>query len=196
MWFSDDENNQTIPSPEEALEGRDEPMDVPDEHHVLGTPLEPPFPDDMEEAIFGMGCFWGPEKLFWNQKGVYTTAVGYAGGHTPNPTYDEVCSGNTGHAEVVRVVFEPDVITYRDLLELFWTNHDPTQKMRQGPDIGTQYRSVIFATNDRQLEAARETRDAYAEQLGSDHDREIATEIGEAPEFYCAEPYHQQYSAK
>lgn len=196
MWFSDTDKKKTMPSPEEALEGRDESMEVPDQHHVLGRPLEPPFPDEMEEAIFGMGCFWGPEKLFWNQEGVYTTAVGYAGGHTPNPTYEEVCSGKTGHAEVVRVIFDPETVTYRELLELFWTNHDPTQRMRQGPDIGSQYRSVIFAANDRQLEAARETRDAYAEQLAGGRDAEIATEIREAPEFYYAEPYHQQYSAK
>jgi len=195
MWFTGTDD-RSLPSPEEALEGRDESMPVPDRHEVLGTPLEPPFPDAMEEAIFGMGCFWGPEKLFWSRDGVYTTAVGYAGGHTPNPTYEEVCSGDTGHAEVVRVVFDPDAASYRDLLELFWTNHDPTQRMRQGPDIGTQYRSVVFGTDDGQLEAARETRDAYRGRLAGGTDAEIATEIRKAPTFYYAEPYHQQYRAK
>ncbi len=180
-----------LPAEDEALPGRDESMQVPDEHAVLGTPLEPPFPDEMRELIVGMGCFWGPEKLFWQTDGVYTTAVGYAGGHTPNPTYEEVCSGKTGHAEVVRVVFDPEVVSDRDLLEMFWNHHDPTQGMRQGVDRGTQYRSAIFATDERQLELAETTREERQREL----EAEITTEIREAPEFYYAEPYHQQYSA-
>jgi peptide-methionine (S)-S-oxide reductase len=184
-------NKQSLPSEDEALPGRDESIDVPAEHRVLGTPLEPPFPDDTREIVVGMGCFWGPEKLFWETEGVYTTAVGYAGGHTPNPTYEEVCSGKTGHTEVVRVVFYPDGLSDRDVLEMFWDNHDPTQGMRQGVDRGTQYRSAIYATDQDQFELAEATREARQ----SEFDSEITTEIREAPEFYYAEPYHQQYSA-
>jgi peptide-methionine (S)-S-oxide reductase len=186
----------TIPSKAEALPGRAERMPVPAAHHVNGARLEEPFPEGMEKALFALGCFWGAEKKFWQQKGVYTTASGYAGGHTPNPTYREVCSGMTGHAEVVLVVFDPKQISYNDLLKLFWENHDPTQGMRQGGDVGTQYRSGIYYYNDEQKEAAERTRDAYQEQLTAAGYGKITTEILPAPEFYYAEDYHQQYLSK
>jgi len=185
-----------MPEPEEALPGRDEKMPVPDRHHVLGTPLEPPFPDGMELALFGLGCFWGAEKQFWQAEGVYSTSVGYAGGHTPHPTYREVCSGRTGHNEVVRVVFDPKRISYPRLLEIFWESHDPTQGMRQGNDVGTQYRSGIYTSSDAQRSAAETSREAYQKALRAAGYGEITTEIEEAPAFYYAEDYHQQYLAK
>jgi peptide-methionine (S)-S-oxide reductase len=185
-----------IPTAAEALPGRALRMRVPDTHHVNGHRLEPPFPQGLETALFGMGCFWGAERMFWQLTGVYTTAVGYAAGHTPNPSYREVCSGMTGHAEVVLVVFDPHVVRYEDLLKTFWENHDPTQGMRQGNDVGTQYRSGIYYYSEDQRAAAEASRDAYQRQLSAaGHDR-ITTEIEPAPEFYYAEDYHQQYLAK
>jgi peptide-methionine (S)-S-oxide reductase len=186
----------TIPSKADALPGRAERMPVPATHHVNGARLQEPFPEGMEKALFALGCFWGAEKKFWQQKGVYTTASGYAAGHTPNPTYREVCSGMTGHAEVVLVVFDPKQISYNDLLKVFWENHDPTQGMRQGGDVGTQYRSGIYYYNEEQNEAAERTRDAYQEQLTAAGYGKITTEILPAPEFYYAEDYHQQYLSK
>src|SRR6476646_3681579 len=185
-----------IPTPAEALPGRSERMRVPDMHFVNRHRIEPPFPDGLKTAMFGMGCFWGAEKKFWTLPGVYTTAVGYAAGHTPNPTYDEVCSGRTGHGEVVRVVFDPKVISYDDLLKVFWESHDPTQGMRQGNDVGTQYRSGIYYDNDAQREAAERTRDEYQRVLAKSGYGAITTEILPAPEFYYAEDYHQQYLSK
>jgi peptide-methionine (S)-S-oxide reductase len=186
-----------MPDPADALPGRDaRPFSVPDSHFVLGTPLEPPFPEGSERAIFGMGCFWGAERGFWQAAGVYTTAVGYAGGHTPNPTYEEVCSGRTGHNEVVLVVHRPEEIPFEELLRLFWEGHDPTQGMRQGNDVGTQYRSGIYVTSDAQREAALVSRDSYQERLRQAGYGEITTEIVDAPEFFYAEDYHQQYLAK
>ena len=185
-----------MPTPERALPGRSERMPVPARHEVLGTPLEPPFPEGTELALFGMGCFWGAERVFWRAEGVHTTAVGYAGGHTPNPTYEEVCSGRTGHNEVVRVVFDPARIDYSAILRLFWENHDPTQGMRQGNDVGTQYRSGIYWHSEAQREAAEASRDAYQEVLRAAGFGPITTEILPAPEFYYAEDYHQQYLAK
>jgi peptide-methionine (S)-S-oxide reductase len=182
--------------PERALPGRDEPLPVPDRHEVLGTPLVPPFPEGCERAIFGMGCFWGAERRFWQAGGVYSTAVGYAGGYTPNPTYEEVCSGSTGHAEVVLVVFDPAATSYEELLRLFWEGHDPTQGMRQGNDVGTQYRSLILWTSEAQRAAAEASRDAYQRALRAAGYGEITTEIVEAGPFYYAEDYHQQYLAK
>jgi peptide-methionine (S)-S-oxide reductase len=169
---------------------------VPDTHFVLGTPLEPPFPEDTEQVIVGMGCFWGAEKAFWTAPGVYTTAVGYAAGSTPNPTYEEVCSGRTGHNEVVLVVFRPAEISFEEVLRLFWEGHDPTQGMRQGNDRGTQYRSGIYVTSEAQREAAEASEKAYAERLSDAGYGEITTEILDAPEFFYAEDYHQQYLAK
>jgi peptide-methionine (S)-S-oxide reductase len=182
--------------PEQALPGREQAMTVADRHAVLGTPLEPPFPEGLEQAIVGMGCFWGAERVFWQAPGVYTTAVGYAGGFTPNPTYEEVCSGRTGHTEAVLVVFDPAKTSYEEILRLFWENHDPTQGMRQGNDVGTQYRSVVLATNPLQRAAAEASRAAYAERLRSAGYPEITTEIADAGPFYYAEDYHQQYLAK
>ncbi len=185
-----------LPRPEEALPGRPERMEVADRHFVLGTPMEPPFPPGMQLALFGMGCFWGAERVFWTTPGVYSTAVGYAGGSTANPTYREVCTGFTGHAEVVRVVFDPSRVSYAALLRLFWENHDPTQGMRQGADIGTQYRSAIYWYEEAQRCAAEASRQAYQTALtGSGYGR-ITTEIRQAPEFYYAEASHQQYLAK
>jgi len=183
-------------SPGDALAGRVELMPVPEEHYVLRTPLAPPWPEGMEEACFGMGCFWGAERLFWTAPGVYTTAAGYAGGLTPNPNYREVCSGRTGHAEVVRVVFDPGRVSYEKLLRIFWQNHDPTQGMRQGNDVGTQYRSAVYAVGSEQQRVACRTRDAYAERLQAAGYGPVTTEIREAPAFYYAEDYHQQYLAK
>ena len=186
----------TIPSKAEALPGRAERTAVPDTHHVNGASLQEPFPDGLEKAMFGMGCFWGAERKFWQQRGVYTTAVGYAAGHTPNPTYREVCSGMTGHSEVVLVVFDPQQITYDELLKLFWENHDPTQGMRQGGDVGTQYRSGIYYFSEAQKQAAERTRDAYQQELTAAGHGTITTELLPAPEFYYAEDYHQQYLSK
>ena len=183
-------------SPGDALAGRVELMPVPEEHYVLRTPLAPPWPEGMEEACFGMGCFWGAERLFWTAPGVHTTAAGYAGGLTPNPNYREVCSGRTGHAEVVRVVFDPGRMSYEKLLRIFWQNHDPTQGMRQGNDVGTQYRSAVYAVGSEQQRVACRTRDAYAERLQAAGYGPVTTEIREAPAFYYAEDYHQQYLAK
>ena len=186
-----------MPDPADALPGRDaRPFDVPDTHFVLGTPLEPPFPEGVETAVFGMGCFWGAERGFWEAAGVYTTAAGYAGGSTPNPTYEEVCSGRTGHTEAVLVAYRPEEISYEDLLKLFWEGHDPTQGMRQGNDVGTQYRSAVYTTSDAQREAALASRERYQERLGDAGYGEITTEIADAPEFFYAEDYHQQYLAK
>jgi peptide-methionine (S)-S-oxide reductase len=171
-------------------------MAVPAAHFVLGAPLEPPFPDGLQRALFAMGCFWGAERKFWELPGMFTTAVGYAGGHTPNPTYQEVCTGMTGHAEVVLVVFDPSRLTYEALLKTFWENHDPTQGMRQGADIGTQYRSAIYCFDEAQAIAARMSRDAYQGALAAARRGAITTEIAGTPAFYYAEEYHQQYLAK
>jgi peptide-methionine (S)-S-oxide reductase len=182
--------------PKDALPGRDVPIVRPGTHLVLGTPLAPPFPDGTERAVVGMGCFWGAERIFWQaQPGVYTTAVGYAGGYTPNPTYEEVCSGRTGHAEVVLVVFEPKVIPYDEILRLFWEGHDPTQGMRQGNDVGTQYRSAIYTESDEQRDAAVASAARFQEALTRAGHRQISTEIVPAGPFYYAEDYHQQYLA-
>jgi peptide-methionine (S)-S-oxide reductase len=185
-----------MPGPDQALPGRGERMPVPARHEVLGTPLEPPFPEGAELALFGMGCFWGAERVFWQAPGVISTSVGYAGGFTPNPTYEEVCSGRTGHNEVVRVVFDPAVTSYEALLKLFWENHDPTQGMRQGNDVGTQYRSGVYTYSPEQRAAAEASRDVYERRLADAGLGAITTEIVDAPEFYYAEDYHQQYLAK
>jgi peptide-methionine (S)-S-oxide reductase len=179
-----------------ALPGRQEPILVPERHFVLGTPLQPPFPEGTQQLVVGMGCFWGAERVFWQAPGVYTTAVGYAGGYTPNPTYEEVCSGLTGHTEVVLVAFDPSAISQEEVLRLFWENHDPTQGMRQGNDVGTQYRSAVYVADDAQRAAAIATRDAYAARLSDAGYGEITTEILDAGPFYYAEDYHQQYLAK
>jgi peptide-methionine (S)-S-oxide reductase len=181
---------------ERALADRAEPMAVPERHFVLERPLKPPFPPGLEQAIFGMGCFWGAERVFWTEPGVYTTAVGYAGGFTANPTYQDVCSGYTGHTEVVLVVFDPRKIAYRRLLEIFWESHDPTQGMRQGNDVGTQYRSAVYTFSPEQRREAEATRSAYQASLAAEHKGAITTEIADAPAFYYAEDYHQQYLAK
>jgi peptide-methionine (S)-S-oxide reductase len=186
-----------MPTPETALPGRATPMPVPERHYVLEAPLRGPFPADTEQAIFGLGCFWGAERVFWQLPGVYTTAVGYAGGMTANPTYEEVCSARTGHNEVVLVVYRPSEISYEQLLAKFWESHDPTQGMRQGNDVGTQYRSGIYTTSGEQAAAADASRDRYGEALkDAARGGEITTEILPAPEFYYAEDYHQQYLAK
>jgi len=194
MWF--ESKKLKMPSSGEALPGRSEQMPVPAKHFVSGAPLKGPFPPGMKMAMFGMGCFWGAERKFWETPGVFSTAVGYAGGYTPNPTYREVCTGGTGHAEVVRVVFDPKVVSYESLLKIFWENHDPTQGMRQGNDVGTQYRSAIYAFDSGQRAAAEQSRDAYQKVLTAAKHGRITTEIREAPEFYFAEDYHQQYLAK
>jgi peptide-methionine (S)-S-oxide reductase len=186
----------SMPEKGHALRGRSEKIKIPEYHYVNGHPLEPPYPEGLEPAIFGLGCFWGAERLFWQQEGVYVTAVGYAGGYTENPTYDEVCSGLTGHAEVVRLMFDPHIIGYRQLLKIFWESHDPTQGMRQGNDIGSQYRSVIFTFTDEQQAAASASLQAYQAALQRAGLPPITTEVKAAPEFYFAEPYHQQYLAK
>ena len=185
-----------MPNSDEALPGRATPLAVPESHFVNGHPLRPPFPDGLEQAQFAMGCFWGAERRFWQQKGVYTTAVGYAGGFTPNPSYDEVCSGRTGHTEVVLVVFDPSQIPYQELLRLFWEGHDPTQGMRQGNDVGTQYRSAIYTYGEEQARAAVTSRDEYQKALDARGLAPITSEIRQAPTFYYAEEYHQQYLAK
>ena len=185
-----------LPAAEEALPGRATPISVPEKHFVNGQPLKPPFPAGLEQAVFGLGCFWGGERPFWQTRGVHTTAVGYAGGVTPNPTYEEVCSGRTGHAEVVLVVFDPRVTSYEGLLRVYWEAHDPTQGMRQGNDVGTQYRSAIYTYGDAQHAAALASRDTYQRALDRARFGPITTEIRPAPEFYYAEDYHQQYLAK
>jgi peptide-methionine (S)-S-oxide reductase len=189
-------NKLKMPSPSESLEGRAEKMPVPPKHHVLGSPLEGPFPAGFQTAVFALGCFWGAERKFWQLPGVFTTAVGYAAGHTPNPTYREVCSGMTGHAEVVLVVFDPARISYHDLLKTFWESHDPTQGMRQGNDIGTQYRSGIYYVDETQKAAAERSRDEYQRAISKAGYGAITTEIQPAREFYYAEDYHQQYLSK
>ncbi len=185
-----------MPTPEAALAGRQEQMPVPATHLVLGTPLTPPFPEGIETAVVGMGCFWGAERLFWQAPGVYTTAVGYGGGFTPNPTYEEVCSGRTGHTEVVLVAFDPSRIAYEEILRIFWEGHDPTQGMRQGNDVGTQYRSAIYTFSDEQMQAATASAAMFGERLASAGYGEVTTEIAPAGPFYYAEDYHQQYLAK
>jgi len=186
-----------MPTPDKALPGRGMQMPLNNRHFVNGHILKPPFPAGLDMAIFGMGCFWGAERLFWETPGVYSSAVGYAGGFTPNPSYEEVCSGMTGHTEVVLVVFDPKIVTYEALLKIFWESHDPTQGMRQGNDVGTQYRSAIYTTTPEQKKAAEASRDAYAKALADDGFRDaVTTEIAETPPFYYAEDYHQQYLGK
>lgn len=197
-WFSSRYQKKVqMPSPEEALPGRAEPMVVPAQHYVNGHPFTPPYPDGFEVALFGMGCFWGAERKFWQVPGVYVTAVGYAGGHTPNPTYEEVCSGMTGHNEVVQVVYDPARVSFETLLQVFWESHDPTQGMRQGNDVGTQYRSGIYVFTDAQRQQAEQSKSYFQKRLtAAGHLGMITTEILDAPSFYYAEPYHQQYLAK
>jgi peptide-methionine (S)-S-oxide reductase len=187
---------QEIPRPEDALPGRSTPLAVPDRHYVNGAPLKPPYPVGLQVATFGLGCFWGAERRFWQVPGVFVTAVGYAGGHTPNPTYEEVCSGRTGHTEVVRVVFDPERVRYAELLKVFFELHDPTQGMRQGNDVGTQYRSAIFCHGAEQLAQALAAKQSYGAALAAAGYGSITTEIADAREFYYAEHYHQQYLAK
>jgi peptide-methionine (S)-S-oxide reductase len=194
-WFVDPHKTR-MPAPNEALPGRATAMPVPERHAVLGTPLKPPYPAGSEIAEFGMGCFWGAEKLYWQIPGVISTSVGYAGGFTPNPTYEEVCTGRTGHIETVRVVFDPKRVSYGDLLKVFWEEHDPTQGMRQGGDQGTQYRSAILTHDEAQQEQAEASRAAFQERLKAAGMGTISTEIGPAPEFYFAEAYHQGYLKK
>src|SRR5688500_17482501 len=182
--------------PGQALPGRDTPLPIPARHDVLGTPLQPPFPEGIETAVFGLGCFWGAERVFWEAPGVYTTAAGYAGGHTPNPTYEEVCSARTGHTEAVLVAYDPAQTSYEELLRLFWEGHDPTQGMRQGNDVGTQYRSAIYWTTPEQRDAALASRETFQAELARRGYGEITTEIAAAGPFYYAEGYHQQYLAK
>jgi peptide-methionine (S)-S-oxide reductase len=186
----------TMPDRSEALPGRETAIPVPESHFVSGNPIEGPFPENMERAVFGLGCFWGAERRFWETDGVYTTAVGYAGGITQNPTYEEVCSGDTGHAEVVLVVFDPVFVSYEELLKVFWESHDPTQGMRQGNDIGTQYRSAIYTIDDRQQNTARQSLDSYQEKLSAAGYGSITTKVLPLDTFYYAEGYHQQYLAK
>jgi peptide-methionine (S)-S-oxide reductase len=183
-------------APEDALRGRPDAIPTSDTHFVLGTPLKPPFPEGLETLVVGMGCFWGAERVFWQAPGVYTTAVGYAGGHTPNPTYEEVCSGRTGHTEAVLVAFDPARTSREEILKRFWENHDPTQGMRQGNDVGTQYRSAIYVSSPEQRAAAEATKAAFGERLKGAGYGEISTEIADAGPFYYAEDYHQQYLAK
>ncbi len=190
------EKNVEMVDERDALPGRSEAIVVPDRHYVLRTPIAPPFPDGLERAVFGMGCFWGAERVFWQAPGVYTTAVGYAGGYTPNATYEEVCSGRTGHAEVVLAVFDPGRTSYEELLRLFWENHDPTQGMRQGNDVGTQYRSAIYYETDEQRAAVERSRELFQQELHRAGYGEVTTEIAAAGPFYYAEDYHQQYLAK
>ena len=189
-------NKTEMTSAETALAGRPNAVRVAERHAVSGAPLSPPFPDGLEQAVFAMGCFWGAERKFWEVDGVYTTAVGYAGGYTPNPTYEEVCSGRTGHSEAVLVVFDPARVSYQELLRVFWENHDPTQGMRQGNDVGTQYRSAVYTTTPEQAQAARRSRDVYQELLSARGYGSITTEMAPAAEFYYGEDYHQQYLAK
>jgi peptide-methionine (S)-S-oxide reductase len=193
-WFGRDKTRMV--GPDEALPGRQTPLAVPERHFVNGNRIQPPFPDGLATVVVGMGCFWGAERVFWQADGVYATAVGYAGGHTPNPTYEEVCTGLTGHTEVVLVVFDPARISLDGVLKLFWENHDPTQGMRQGNDVGTQYRSAIYYADDAQRAAAEATREAYQRALADAGRGEITTEIAPLDRFYYAEDYHQQYLAK
>ncbi len=186
----------TLPAAAEALAGRSTPLEVPQVHYVNGHRIVAPFPAGLREAVFGLGCFWGAERLFWQLPGVYSTAVGYAGGSTPNPTYEEVCTGLTGHAEAVRVIYDPEEIDYEDLLKAFWESHDPTQGMRQQNDIGTQYRSVIYVTDAEQRQVAEESKRAYQARLTAAGKGDITTEVVDAPQFFYAEDYHQQYLAK
>ena len=195
-WFEKSVKKASMPAPEKALPGRAQSMKVPAKHFVLDHPLVPPFPETFEQVIVGLGCFWGAERRFWKQPGVYTTAVGYAGGYTPNPTYDEVCSGLTGHNEVVLVVFDPKIISFEQVLKVFWESHDPTQGMRQGNDVGTQYRSGIYLTDIKQREIVDKTRDNFQSALNAKGFGEITTEIVDETTFYYAEEYHQQYLAK
>jgi peptide-methionine (S)-S-oxide reductase len=195
MWLFSRTKTDLV-APDQALPGRAQPIMAPGRHTVLGTPVGGPHPDGSEVADFALGCFWGEERKFWETPGVITTAVGYQGGYTPNPTYEEVCSGRTGHAESVRVVYDPKRVTYDQLLKVFWEAHDPTQGMRQGNDVGTQYRSAIFTHSDAQREAAERSRNAYQQTLEQAGYGQITTEIREAPEFYLAEDYHQQYLHK
>jgi peptide-methionine (S)-S-oxide reductase len=185
-----------VVSASEALPGREQPMPVPARHHVNGNPLAPPYPAGLQQAVFGLGCFWGAERKFWQLPGVFTTAVGYAGGSTPNPTYEEVCGGRTGHTEVVLVVFDPTQASYETLLKTFWESHDPTQGMRQGNDVGTQYRSAIYWYDEAQRAAAEATKETYGRELAAAGHGAITTELAPAPPFYFAEEYHQQYLAK
>ena len=196
MAFSMFRDKSRMIAPERALPGRAETMPVPERHEVLGNPITPPFPEGYETAVFGMGCFWGAERLFWQADGVWTTAVGYAGGYTPNPTYEEVCSGSTGHTDAVLVVFDPAKTSYSEILRIFWEGHDPTQGMRQGNDLGTQYRSAVYWTSDAQREAAEASKQAYDQELQAAGHGEITTETAGAGPFYYAESYHQQYLAK
>lgn len=190
------QKNTAMPSAKQALPGRNQRMPVPAKHYVNGNPLQAPFPDNMKTAMFGLGCFWGAERKFWQLDGVYTTAVGYAAGMTPNPSYQEVCSGMTGHNEVVFVVYDPAIVSYQELLKVFWESHDPTQGMQQGNDVGTQYRSGIYTYDDEQQALAEDSRTMYQQTLADNGYRTITTEITAAPEFYYAEDYHQQYLAK
>jgi peptide-methionine (S)-S-oxide reductase len=185
-----------IPTADQALPGRSTPLTVPETHYVNRNRIKAPFPAGLEEAVFGLGCFWGAERKFWQLPGVYATAVGYAGGFTQNPTYEEVCSGQTGHTEVVKVIYDPKKVSYEDLLRVFWESHDPTQGMRQGNDVGTQYRSAIYYSNDEQREAAEHSKGVYQKRLNVAGHSEITTEVLAAPEFFYAEDYHQQYLAK
>ncbi len=194
MLFS--RHKSRLPTADETLPGRDTPLPVTESHLVKGTPLQPPFPEGLETAIFGLGCFWGAERKFWTTPGVYTTAVGYAGGYTPNPTYEETCSGRTGHTEAVLVVFDPAITSFDTLLRLFWESHDPTQGMRQGNDMGTQYRSAIYASSPEQLAAAEASRHTYQQMLTQAGYRAITTDIAEDTRFFYAEDYHQQYLAR
>jgi peptide-methionine (S)-S-oxide reductase len=196
MWSLGKKKRGDLPAPGEALPGRAQRMQVPQEHFVNGNRLEPPFPQGSELALFGLGCFWGAERKFWTIPGVYSTSVGYAAGVTPNPTYEEVCTGHTGHTEVVRVVYDPAVVSYETLLRVFWESHDPTQGMRQGNDVGTQYRSGVYWHDEAQRDAAERSRKAYGEQLRAAGFGAVTTEVLQAPEFYYAEDYHQQYLAK
>ena len=195
-WLHFSSKKAAMPSPESALPGRASSMPVPEQHFVLKHPLKPPFPAGMQQMLVGLGCFWGAERRFWKQPGVYTTAVGYAGGYTPNPTYEEVCSGLTGHNEVVLVVFDPSVVSFAQLVKVFWESHDPTQGMRQGNDVGTQYRSGIYCIDAEQKEIAEQIRVEYQRSLAAAGYGAITTEIIDAPPFYYAEAYHQQYLAK
>jgi peptide-methionine (S)-S-oxide reductase len=196
MLFFKSNKPMTIPSPEDALPGRAEPLPVPETHFALGTPMQGPWPEGFERAVFGLGCFWGAERKFWQTDGVHSTAAGYAAGHTPNPTYEEVCSGKTGHNEVVQVVFDPSKVSYEALLKTFWESHDPTQGMRQGNDVGTQYRSGIYVSGDAQRQVAEASKAAYQQRLSAAGLGQITTEVLDAPAFYYAEDYHQQYLAK
>ena len=186
----------TLVAPEEALPGRDAPIPTSERHFVLDTPLKPPFPEGLQTAVFGMGCFWGAERMFWQAPGVYTTAVGYAGGNTPNPTYEEVCSGRTGHTEAVLVVFDPEQTSFDELLRIFWEGHDPTQGMRQGNDVGSQYRSAAYYDDDAQRQAIEASEKLFAERLRGAGYGDVTTEVAAAGPFYYAEDYHQQYLAK